>query len=70
MDKLLTSPDVMFNTVYLASIIFIISTVLRAIFDAVSYHKRHRNIKNLTRALEVVIKKPVSKKKTVIKKSN
>ncbi len=67
MDNLLASPDVIFNTVYLASLIFIISTVLRAVIDTFSYHIRYKNIKNSIREIKTIIEKPVSKKKTVIK---
>ena len=70
MDKLLTSPAVMLNTVYLASVIFIISTIIRAVVDTFFYHIRYKNIKTSLREIRTIIEKPVSKKKTVIKKSN
>ena len=75
MDKLLTSPDVIFNTVYLASVLFIVSTIVRTISELVSIHIRHKKDKRVSELVNVLEKQIVSrvkvpKKKRVIKKSN
>jgi len=75
MDKLLTSPDVIFNTVYLACVLFIVSTIVRTISELVSIHIRHKKDKRVSELVNVLEKQIVSrvevpKKKRVIKKSN
>ena len=75
MDKLLTSPDVIFNTVYLACVLFIVSTIVKTISELVSIHIRHKKDKRVSELVDVLEKQIVSrvevhKKKRVIKKSN
>ena len=75
MDKLLTSPDVIFNTVYLACVLFIVSTIVKTISELVSIHIRHKKDKRVSELVDVLEKQIVSrievpKKKSVIKKSN
>lgn len=64
MDNLLASPDVIFNTVYLACVLFIVSTIVKTISELVSIHIRHKKDKQIVSRVEV------PKKKRVIKKSN
>jgi len=75
MDNLLASPDVIFNTVYLACVLFIVSTIVKTISELVSIHIRHKKDKRVSELVNVLEKQIVSrievpKKKRVIKKSN
>lgn len=75
MDNLLASPDVIFNTVYLACVLFIVSTIVKTISELVSIHIRHKKDKRVSELVDVLEKQIVSrvevpKKKRVIKKSN
>lgn len=75
MDNLLASPDVIFNTVYLACVLFIVSTIVKTISELVSIHIRHKKDKRVSELVDVPEKQIVSrvevpKKKRVIKKSN
>lgn len=75
MDNLLASPDVIFNTVYLACVLFIVSTIVKTISELVSIHIRHKKDKRVSYLVEMLEKKVISqvevpKKKRVIKKSN